>query len=150
MDDMERSSTIRGVVFDAIPSKQIRAAYNIIEKDLQKVISRSYSDWIPADVYSALRNETSELVVAYKDEQYAGFLVLSMLSEFGGEKKLFVWVAYANPEYNVAEETFDFLGRVAKNSNLVAIEFDSSRSGWMRVAKQQGYRAITTTYRKEV
>ena len=39
---------------------------------------------------------------------------------------------------------------VAKDSNLVAIEFDSSRSGWMRVAKQQGYRAITTTYRKEV
>ena len=56
MDDMERSSTIRGIVFDAIPPQQIRAAYNIIEKDLQKVISRSYSDWIPADVYSALRN----------------------------------------------------------------------------------------------
>ena len=96
---MERSSTIRGVVFDAIPPEQIRAAYNIIEKDLQKVISRSYSDWIPADVYSALRNGTSELVVAYKDEQYAGFLVLSILSEFGGEKKLFVWVCllYTSP-----------------------------------------------------
>lgn len=147
---MERSLTIRGVVFDAIPPEKIKAAYNIIEKDLQKVISKSYSDWIPADVYSSLRNKNSELVVAYEEENYAGFLVLSILNEFGGEKKLFVWVAYANPEYNIAEETFDFLSRAAKNSNLVAIEFDSSRSGWMRVAKQQGYKAISTTYRKEV
>ena len=147
---MERSLTIRGVGFQPIHLNNLKATYIKIEKDLHKVISKSYSDWIPADVYSSLCNEKSELVVAYKEEKYAGFLVLSILNGFGGEKKLFVWVAYANPEYNIVEETFDFLDRVAKDSNLVAVEFDSSRSGWMRVAKQQGYKAISTTYRKEV
>ena len=128
----------------------IAAEQLAIEADLRTVMRKSYSDWIPADVYASLREGKAELVVAYKKEQYAGFLVLSMLNDFSGEKKLFIWVAYANPKYNIVAETFKFLDNIAENSNLIAIEFDSSRSGWMRTAKQHGYEAITRTYRKEV
>ena len=147
---MGRSSIINEVAFEAIPTEDVRAAYTNIEADLRTVMRKSYSDWIPADVYASLREGKAELVVAYKKEQYAGFLALSMLNDFSGEKKLFIWVAYANPKYNIVAETFKFLDNIAENSNLIAIEFDSSRSGWMRTAKQHGYEAITRTYRKEV
>ena len=72
---MAGSLTIRGVVFEHIPLEDIRAAYTNIESDLYEVTKKSHADWIPADVYSALRNGSADLYVVYKDEEYAGFLV---------------------------------------------------------------------------
>ena len=59
------------VVFDAIPPQQIRAAYNIIEKDLQKVISDHTQTGYQQ---MCIRHSVTELDWSlHADEQYAGF-----------------------------------------------------------------------------
>ena len=59
MDVMGRSSIINEVAFEAIPTEDVRAAYTNIEADLRTVMRKSYSDWIPADVYASCLLYTS-------------------------------------------------------------------------------------------
>tara|TARA_E500000178_G_scaffold51041_1_gene46594 strand:- start:198 stop:641 length:444 start_codon:yes stop_codon:yes gene_type:complete len=147
---MAGSLTIRGVVFEHIPLEDIRAAYTNIESDLYEVTNKSHADWIPADVYSALRNGSADLYVVYKDEEYAGFLVTTLLTDFGGEKTLFIWVGYSVPKYNIISEGFEFVERLSENLNIVGIEFHSSRLGWIKTGTKHGYKAVTQVFRKEL
>ena len=66
MDDMAKNWTINGKVFEYIPLEDVKVAYNTIEPDLRKVAAKSYADWIPADVYAALRKGSSELYMVYE------------------------------------------------------------------------------------
>ena len=110
MDAMVKSWTIKeGVVVEAIPLEDIKAAYSNIEKDLHCVSTKLNAEWIPADIYAALRAGSAELFVMYKNDYYVGFGVLTLVDNLDGEKSLFIWVAYAKPEYNVIEEGFKFL-----------------------------------------
>ena len=151
MDAMVKSWTIKeGLVVEAIPLEDIKAAYSNIEKDLHCVSTKLNAEWIPADIYAALRAGSAELFVMYKNDYYVGFGVLTLVDNFDGEKSLFIWVAYANPEYNVIEEGFKFLDRLSEDLNVTGIEFNSTRSGWTRMVNRYGYTEKTKVFRKEV
>ena len=64
MGDMVKNWTIKNTVFEYIPIEDIRITYNTIEADLKRVMTKTYTDWIPADVYAALRNGSSELYLS--------------------------------------------------------------------------------------
>ena len=64
---MVRRSTINGVVFEHIPVEDVRVAYERIEQDLHKIRKKSYADWIPADIYAALKNGKTDLFKIIKD-----------------------------------------------------------------------------------
>jgi len=150
MDDMAKSWTINDTVFEYIPIEDIKAAYSNIEKDLKRVTQKSYADWIPADVYAALREGSSELYMAYTKDYYSGFLVLSVINDAGGEKTLYIWVAYSRPGYNNMEAGMEFLERLVQNTSITGMEFHSDRSGWSRAANTHGFKAVTTVYKKEL
>jgi len=147
---MAKSWTIKDTVFEFIPLEDIRVAYNQIEKNLKTVAAKSYVDWIPADVYTALRSGTSELYMAYEKDYYAGFIIVSILNDPGGEKTLYLWVAYSAPKYNIIGSGVEFLEELVQNTNITGMEFHSSRPGWTRAAKKHGFKAVTTVYKKEV
>ena len=150
MDDMAKNWTINGKVFEYIPLEDVKVAYNTIEPDLRKVAKKSYADWIPADVYAALRKGSSELYMVYEDKYYAGFVIVSILDDAGGEKTLHIWVAYSRPKYNIIGAGVEFLESLIQNTSITGMEFHSDRSGWSRAAKKHGFKAITTVYRKDV
>ena len=150
MDDMAKSWTIKDTVFEYIPKEDIKAAYSNIEQDLKRVTQKSYADWIPADVYAALRDGSSELYMAYKKDYYAGFVIVSVINDAGGEKTLHIWVAYSRPGYNIIGAGVEFLEELVKNTSITGMEFHSNRLGWSKTANLHGFKAVTTVYKKEV
>ncbi len=110
---MVQRLTINGVSVEEIPVDEIRYAYETIESDLHVIRKKSYSDWIPADIYLALRNSNATLYMFYKEDIYIGFIICSMIADPGGEPTLFVWATYQKPEYNYNKVGFTFLDKLA-------------------------------------
>jgi hydroxymethylpyrimidine pyrophosphatase-like HAD family hydrolase len=147
---MVQRSTINGISIEAIPVNELRYAFAQIENDLQYIRTKSFSDWIVSDIYLALRNEQSTLYMFYKDDEYIGFIITSLISDPGGELTLFVWATYQKPEYNYRQVGFDFLDKLALDKKVKTIEFHTSRQGWERVAGKHGFELTSYVYRKEV
>ncbi len=147
---MVRRSTINGVVFEHIPVEDVRVAYGRIEQDLHKIRKKAYADWIPADIYAALKIGNADLFIGYDKDYYAGFIVTSFIQDEGGQPTLFLWATYQNPEFKHKDNGFIFLDKLAEECNVSAVEFHSSRKGWTKAAKRHGYEPVTQVYRKEM
>jgi len=147
---MVRRSTINGVVFEHIPVEDVRVAYERIEQDLHKIRKKSYADWIPADIYAALKVGNADLFIGYEKDYYAGFIITSFIKDAGGQPTLFLWATYQNPKFNHKDNGFIFLDKLAEECNVSAVEFHSSRKGWTKAAKRHGYEPVTQVYRKEM
>ena len=147
---MVQRLTINGVSVEEIPVDEIRYAYETIESDLQVIRKKSYSDWIPADVYLALRNSNATLYMFYKEDIYIGFIICSMIADPGGEPTLFVWATYQKPEYNYNKVGFTFLDKLALEKNVKVIEFHTSRPRWAKTATANGFKLTSYVYKKEV
>tara|TARA_R100001377_G_scaffold80746_1_gene59846 strand:+ start:762 stop:1205 length:444 start_codon:yes stop_codon:yes gene_type:complete len=147
---MVQRLTIEGVSIEEIPIDEVRYAYERIEPDLQIIRKKSYSDWIPADVYLALRNSSATLYMFYKKDEYIGFVVCSLIADPSGEPTLFVWATYQKPEYNYVKAGFDFLDKLALEKNVQTIEFHTSRPGWAKTATANGFKLTSYVYKKEV
>ena len=147
---MVRRSIINGVVFEHIPVEDVRVAYERIEQDLHKIRKKSYADWIPADIYAALKSGNADLFIGYEKEYYAGFIITSFIQDAGGQPTLFLWATYQNPGFKHKDNGFIFLDKMAEEFNISAIEFHSSRKGWGWASKKHGYEIVTQVYRKEM
>ena len=51
------------VKFSKIHVDDLQFVYEDIEEKLRYVIKKSYSDWVPADVYVALKNKEADLFI---------------------------------------------------------------------------------------
>lgn len=99
-------------------------------------------DWIPEDVYHAIRSGQSALYVFAEAGQFAGFVVLRRLvSEFSGNVDCHVWLAYNASGQETYDAAIALYRAVAKQMGASRITFGSPRPGW---AKR--FRAVTTTY----
>jgi hypothetical protein len=110
-----------------------------VQEGLLKVKKKTQADWIPEDVYSAIRNGTSTLHLGNQDE---GFLVLTPRNDWDC-KTLFIWIAYG--EGNVYEKYLPEIEQIAKSINARRIRFESSRKGW---GKRFDY--VTSIFEKEL
>ena len=87
------------VKFSKIHVDDLQFVYEDIEEKLRYVIKKSYSDWVPADVYVALKNKEADLYIAYEGDKNVGFIVTSTQQNHGGGPTLYVWAAYQDPKY---------------------------------------------------
>ena len=147
---MVRRLTINGLVFEHIPLEDVRCAYERIEKDLHKVREKAYADWIPADIYAALKIGNADLFMGYDRDYYAGFIITSFIKDASGEPTLFLWATYQNPKYKHKDNGFVFLDKLAEDYKVTAVEFHSNRKGWERASKKHGYEIVANIYRKEM
>ena len=138
------------VVFSRIAEDDLQFVYEEIKEKLRYIIKKSYSDWVPADIYVALKNEEADLYIGYEEDKNVGFLVTSTQQNHGGGPTLFVWAAYQDPKCNYSKDGFDLLDRLAENIKADNIEFQTSRKGWSKVAPKQGYKLVSYVYRKEL
>lgn len=141
-------STTSALVLDWVPEAKLREAYERIENDLQYIREKSYADWIPADIYALLKSREADLYVAFEQDKYVGFLVVSLTKNKSGGSTLYIWATYQDPKCSHSKDGFLFLDQLAQKLDVSAIEFQSSRSGWGRVVKKYGFEEIGTIYRK--
>jgi hypothetical protein len=109
-----------------------------------KVVQGNSSDgWIPEDVYTCIRNNTSTLHIGYEGDEYVGFVVLTPTPNFDG-MRLNVWCAYSVGQ-NVVEKFLPEIKKMARNIGAKMVTFGSPRKGWAKRFKE-----LTTIYYEEV
>jgi len=138
------------VKFSKIHVDDLQFVYEEIEEKLRYVIKKSYSDWVPADIYVALKNKEADLYIGYEGDKSVGFIVTSTQQNHGGGPTLFVWAAYQDPKCNYSKSGFNLLDKLAEELQADNIEFQTSRKGWSKVAPKQGYKLVSYVYRKDM
>ena len=138
------------VVLSKIAEDDLQFVYEDIEEKLRYIIKKSYSDWVPADIYVALKNKEADLYIGYEKDKNVGFLITSTQQNHGGGPTLYVWAAYQDPKCDYSKDGFDLLDRLANQLHADNIEFQTSRKGWSKVAPKHGYELVSYVYRKEL
>ena len=92
--------------FSKIHVDDLQFVYEEIEGKLRNIIKKSYSDWVPADVYVALKNKEADLYIGYEGDKNVGFIVTSTQQNHGGGPTLYVWAAYQDPKYEYTKNGF--------------------------------------------
>ena len=138
------------VIFSRISEDDLQFVYEEIKEKLRYIIKKSYSDWVPADIYVALKNKEADLYIGYEKDKNVGFLVTSIQQNHGGGPTLYVWAAYQDPRCNYSKDGFELLDKLSKQIKADNIEFQTSRKGWSKVAPKHGYELVSYTYRKEL
>lgn len=136
--------------FSKIHVDDLQFVYEEIEAKLRNIIKKSYSDWVPADVYVALKNKDADLYIGYEKDKNVGFIVTSTQQNHGGGPTLYVWAAYQDPEYEYTKNGFELLERLAEELQADNIEFQTSREGWSKIAPKYGYKLVSYVYRKDM
>ena len=138
------------VKFSKIHVDDLQFVYENIEEKLRYIIKKSYSDWVPADVYVALKNKEADLYIGYEKDKNVGFIVTSTQQNHGGGPTLYVWAAYQDPKCNYSKDGFELLDGLAEQLKADNIEFQTSRKGWSKVAPKYGYKLTSYVYKKEI
>ena len=138
------------VIFSRIAEDDLQFVYEEIKEKLRYIIKKSYSDWVPADIYVALKNEEAYLYIGYEEDKNVGFIITSVQQNHGGGPTLFVWAAYQDPKYGYTKNGFELLERLAEEIKADSIEFETSRPGWQKVAPKHGFKLVSYTYRRDL
>lgn len=119
--------------------EEIRAGLLVVQK-------KASDGWIPEDIYHAIKACTSFLYLAYVDQEYVGFIVVTPMQCFD-MKKLHIWCAYNCGGKNVLEQTYPELEKLARGIGAKKVTFASPRN-WER--RFPDWKVVTTYYEKEV
>ena len=114
-----------------------------VREGLVEVQKYSAEDWIPEDIYMAIKTGNAALYVAD-----SGFLVMQLIPMFHG-KRLHVWCAYNNGK-PMLRTTLAFVKELAQEAGAKKITFMSPRDEWLSVGKRGGFKPTQTTFELEV
>ena len=119
---------------------RLRDWWNAIRPGVEEIRKDASDDWIPEDVYAAIRAGTSQLHVVTMGGDYAGFVVITpTFTEFSKERVLHVWLAYSSGDYDIWEPTLDELKRSARAAGIKVITCTSTRRGFAKRGFEQKY-----------
>ena len=123
---------------------ELHEIWPTIRPGLEIVIKKSKADWIPEDVYSALQNGTSTLHLAYGEDEYEGFVVLTPTKDYTGPT-LYIWCAYSPTNTNVVGRHYPDIEKMAQDMFAKKVRFASTRKGWSKM-----FKPVTTIYERKV
>lgn len=132
----------------AIPASDLIFEWPRVREGLEQVKRASGDDWIPEDVYVAIKGGNATLFVI-EDDDYLGFVVLQVLPTFHG-KRLHVWAAHSIHRRPILWTLAEQLKPIAQAAGANKITFSSTRDEWAAIAERGGYTATQTTYTMEV
>ena len=130
------------VVLSRVAEDDLQFVYEDIKEKLRYIIKKSYSDWVPADIYVALKNEEAYLYVGYEEDRNVGFIITSVQQNHGGGPTLFIWAAWQDPKHDNTKQGFNLLEKLAEELQADNIEFQTSRKGWEKTAPKFGYELV--------
>lgn len=125
-----------------IPADQLHAHWPWVRKGLEEVRKKCREEWLPEDVYLALKTGNAFLVTLDND----GFLVLQKHHGFRGPI-LFVWVVWGPHRLQQRQQEIeDGLDDIARGMGAAAIRHHSPFKAWAR----QGYTEMNRIYQRAV
>lgn len=130
-----------------VAPNDLQSVWHLVSKGLHKVKEFCTESWIPEDVYHALKTGASTLHLAYRESDYVGFVVLSVLPDYDG-KRVHIWCAYG--EGGGCSDTFmPQVVDMAKNIGAKRVTFWSPRE-WDHKLGKMGFAATQTEWKKEL
>ncbi len=115
-----------------IQPKGLRDVWPRILGSLCAVRTKAQDDWIPEDVYYAIKSGDAACHMAVDDQGYAGCLITTLTrAEFSNAPALHVWIAHSVGG-DVFEAGLPMLRDMAQKANLPRITFGSARPGWAK------------------
>ena len=89
------------VRFVEVKPIEIHYYYPFIHRGLEDIIRKigaEHIDWKPEDVYTAIRNATTKLVIAMRGERFLGWFSYYIETRgWSGNKHLLIWHVWARP-----------------------------------------------------
>jgi DNA-binding transcriptional LysR family regulator len=129
----------------AIEPKHLAAEWERVRVGLVEVKKATTDDWLPEDVYMALRQGQAVLYLGEGAARaYLGFLVLRMAPTHHS-KRLEIWCAYSATKTPLMQHFWPHIKAVARNAGADSIGFGSARE-WDGAAKRLGFVAKQVNY----
>jgi hypothetical protein len=132
-----------------IKPEHICGEWDRVRAGLVLLKERSVEDWLPEDVYMAIKAQNAALYVAEDAGGYRGFLILQILPMFHSQR-LHVWCAYSATDTPMLRLFLGALKDIATQHGIKKITFNSPRDEWEVVVKRGGFKATYTTYQLEI
>lgn len=111
------------------------------------IVKRATSDdWLPEDVYMAIKTGDAALFIG-EDEHgdYLGFVVLKLVNTFHS-KRLDIWAAYCSGKQPAIRLYLPKIKELAQRAGASGIGFSSARPEWLKAAPRFGFKPVQTTY----
>lgn len=129
-----------------IEPKHLATEWERVRAGLVEVKKATTDDWLPEDVYMAIRQGQAVLYIGTGDAgEYLGFLVLRLLPTFHGSK-LEIWCAYSATSAPLMRTFLPHIRAVARNAGADRISFSSAREEWAAAARRLGFSPQQVSY----
>jgi len=130
----------------AIEPKDLSFEWDRVRAGLLEVKKATTDDWLPEDVYMALRQGQAVLYVG-EDEHgdYLGFLVLRLVRTFHGAE-MQIWCAHSATSRPLMREFLPQIKAIAGGAGAQRISFSSTRAEWTAAARRLGFAPQQVTY----
>lgn len=120
----------------------LRAHWPQIRLALDAVAAKAPEDWIPEDVYHAIKAGKVACHLVVDCGEYAGLIIVRPeVAEFSGKTSLHVWIAHNAAGQDVFAAGEGLLKATAAKMGASGITFGSPRPGWVK-----RYPLISATY----
>lgn len=120
-----------------------------VKGGVERVAEEASDGWLPEDVYMALKQNVSLLMVGYVANYYVGFVVLTPTLGWEGPQ-MHLWAVYNRGERDVLDTFLEDVREFARARGAVKITMTSCRKGWERRAVQLGFTKTQTQFALEV
>jgi DNA-binding transcriptional LysR family regulator len=122
-----------------IDPKHLSAEWERVRAGLVEVKKATTDDWLPEDVYMALRQGHAVLYIGEgAAHEYLGFLVLRLVPTHH-DKRLEIWCAYSATSTPLMRRFLPHIKAVARNAGAGLISFTSAREEWAAAARRLGF-----------
>ena len=145
---MELNTTSPRSSLEFVPPDDLQSCWSVVLPGLKLVHRKSKSNWIPEDVYAQLKAGQATLHLAYVEQDYAGFVIVSVQPHWDG-KNFHLWCGYSAGTHDVLEIFMPELERMARSIGAKRLTFWSPRK-WDRRISKFGYVPTQTEYVKEL
>lgn len=139
-----------------IPPIHLHNYWDFIKNGLCDLKSQFDLDWIPEDIYAALKAQGADLfLIKNRDRQLGFFVAYPIIAQFSGTKLYFIWVFWTIEaktrrigEYAVENRSrvLDLLKKRAKDLGCAEIRFASPRRGF----EKWGFDLYMSEYRMKI
>lgn len=132
-----------------VPHTQIRQVWQQVRGGVDKVIERTDDHFLAEDVYMALVQGTSVLMVGYVHQYYVGFVIATPTIGWEGPE-LHLWMVFNRGGRDVLATFMPQVISFAKARGATRLTASSSRDGWERRIGKLGWHKTLTQYAMEV
>lgn len=141
------------VVLTPVKSTGLHIYWPFLERGLNDIIRKTHPDWLPPDVYMALRAEAATAVIVSRGTRLLGFIVWHKQERvFSHILDIFVWAAWALPLRerlpgdDIEEAVWRGIEYLRELKLTLAAKRDIAISSRKGLCKKYGLKPLFTTY----